>query len=415
MTLPTMTRAALFHNVQLRGYRYVLALTAIAIWLVAGSTQAPAAEPWPTRPVTVLCPFAAGTSTDTLMRLVNASLSQRFGQNFIVENRPGATGNIAAGVVARAEPDGYTLFIGTGGPIVNNKFMYKNLDFDPDRAFAPIALLASSPLIIVGSPQLPVKTLSELVAYGKAHRGPLNAGTVGVGSQAHITVELLNKAAGIAIGHVPYRITSQALPMGRRATCSFRSNTFRPSCRTCSRECSPALPSPAPSAWPSCRMCRPSPSKAIPVSKPTAGPRFRTSRDAGRHRRQDQPRRERYFGSDTGKDQLAKISMTPLGGTPDSSPIISPPRMPSGDRSSATPTSSCNIRFSTMMTERLPRNSCDTHLHIFGDAGAYRPPATRSMRRRRIAPLPQRRCCSTPWASSARSSCSRRFTAPITG
>src|SRR5580700_8463576 len=205
-----MTLAVLFRGVWLRGHWCLSALPAIAIWLVAA--PAPAAEPWPTRPVTVLCPFAAGTSTDTLMRLVNASLSQRFGQNFIVENRPGATGNIAAGVVARAEPDGYTLLIGTVGPIVNNKFMYKNLDFNPDRAFAPIALLASSPLIIVGSPQLPVKTLKELIAYGKAQRGPLNAGTVGVGSQAHITVELLNKAAGISIGHVPYRITSQALP-----------------------------------------------------------------------------------------------------------------------------------------------------------------------------------------------------------
>ena len=114
--------------------------------------------------------------------------------------------------MARAAPDGYTLLIGTVGPIVNNKFMYKTLDFDPDHAFAPIVLLAYSPLIVVGSPKLPVKNLNELVAYGKAHRGPLNAGTVGVGSQAHIMVELFNKVAGIAIGHVPYRITSQALP-----------------------------------------------------------------------------------------------------------------------------------------------------------------------------------------------------------
>jgi tripartite-type tricarboxylate transporter receptor subunit TctC len=194
------------------GFSYVLTLATALLWLVAAPAQAPAAETWPTRPVTVLCPFAAGTSTDTLMRLINASLSQRFGQNFIVEDRPGATGNIAAGTVARAEPDGYTLLIGTVGPIVNNKFMYKNLEFNPDRAFAPIALLAYSPLIIVGSPKLPAKNLSELVAYAKANGGRLDAGTVGVGSQAHITVELLNKVAGISIGHVPYRITSQALP-----------------------------------------------------------------------------------------------------------------------------------------------------------------------------------------------------------
>src|SRR3984885_11894018 len=167
-----MRIAILHHRPWLRRGPPPPALLAIAIWLVAAPTRAPAAEPWPTRPVTVVCPFAAGTSTATLMRLINASLSQRFHQNFIVENRTGATGNIAAGVVARAEPDGYTLFIGTVGPIVNNKFMYKNLDFDPDHAFAPIALLASSPLIIVGSPQLPVKNLNELVAYAEPNRGP---------------------------------------------------------------------------------------------------------------------------------------------------------------------------------------------------------------------------------------------------
>jgi tripartite-type tricarboxylate transporter receptor subunit TctC len=186
------------------------ALGAAALWPLAAPVRA--AEAWPARPVTVLCPFAAGTSTDTLMRLVTASLSARFGQNFIVENRPGANGNIAAGAVARAAPDGYTLLIATVGPIVNNKFMYKNLDFDPDRAFAPIALLAYSPLIIVASPKLPVTNLTELFAYAKEHRGPLNAGTVGVGSQANITIQLINKLAGISIGHVPYRITSQALP-----------------------------------------------------------------------------------------------------------------------------------------------------------------------------------------------------------
>ena len=146
------------------------------------------------------------------MRLVAASLSDGFGQNFIVENRPGANGNIAAGSAAKANPDGYTLLIATVGPIVNNKFLYKDLDFDPDRAFAPIALLAYSPMIVVGSPKLPVTNLNELIAYAKGHPGQLNAGTVGVGSQAHIWLQLFNKMAGIAIGHVPYRITSQSLP-----------------------------------------------------------------------------------------------------------------------------------------------------------------------------------------------------------
>lgn len=194
--------------------RLIGALGAAALTPLAAPLARPAraAEAWPVRPVTVLCPFAAGTSADTLMRMINASLGKKFGQNFIVEDRPGATGNIAAGAAARATPDGYTLLIGTVGPIVNNKFLYKHLDFNPDRAFAPVAALAYSPLIFVGSPKLPVKTLQELVAYAKAKHGPLNAGTVGVGSQAHITIQLLNKLAGISIGHVSYRISSQALP-----------------------------------------------------------------------------------------------------------------------------------------------------------------------------------------------------------
>jgi tripartite-type tricarboxylate transporter receptor subunit TctC len=188
------------------------AVSSFAAPAFANEALASEALAWPVRPVTVLCPFAAGTSADTLMRMINVSLGKKFGQNFIVEDRPGATGNIAAGAAARAVPDGYALLIGTVGPIVNNKFLYKHLDFNPDRAFAPVAALAYSPLIFVGSPKLPVTNLKELVTYAKAKHGQLNAGTVGVGSQAHITIQLLNKLAGISIGHVSYRISSQALP-----------------------------------------------------------------------------------------------------------------------------------------------------------------------------------------------------------
>ncbi len=149
-----------------RGRRQFLhALGSAAAWPLAAPARAD--DRWPSRPVTVVCPFAAGTSTDTLLRLVTASLSDGFGQNFIVENRPGANGNIAAGAVARSAPDGYTLLIATVGPIVNNKFMYKNLDFDPDRAFAPIVPLAYSPMIIIGSPKLPVTNLREVIAYAQ--------------------------------------------------------------------------------------------------------------------------------------------------------------------------------------------------------------------------------------------------------
>jgi tripartite-type tricarboxylate transporter receptor subunit TctC len=162
--------------------------------------------------VTVILPFPPGISTDLLARAVATSLGDKLGQQFVVENRPGANGNIGAGVAAKAAPDGYTLLVATLGPTVANKFMYKTMSFDSERAFAPIALLGDSPLIIVGSPKIPPKNLKELVAYAKTSPGKLNAGTVGHGSQAHITLELINKLGGISIVHVPYRIATQALP-----------------------------------------------------------------------------------------------------------------------------------------------------------------------------------------------------------
>jgi tripartite-type tricarboxylate transporter receptor subunit TctC len=174
--------------------------------------NAQAADPWPVRPVTVICPFPPGISTDILTRAVAGALGNALGQQFIVENRPGASGNLGGSAAAKAAPDGYTLFVGTLGPTVANKFMYKNIGYDPERAFAPITMLGSSPLIIVGSPKVPAANFKELIAYAKGNPGKLNAGTVGPGSQAHITLELINKLAGTSIVHVPYRIATQALP-----------------------------------------------------------------------------------------------------------------------------------------------------------------------------------------------------------
>lgn len=188
----------------------------IAGWIVTAciiaATPALAADPWPTRPVTVICPFPPGISTDILTRVVATALSNALGQQFVVENRPGASGNIGGATAAKAAPDGYTLFTGTLGPTVTNKFLYPNMGYDPDLAFAPIALLASSPLILVGSPKMPATNLKEMIVHAKKNPGKLNAGTVGPGSQAHITLELINKLAGTSIVHVPYRITTQALP-----------------------------------------------------------------------------------------------------------------------------------------------------------------------------------------------------------
>jgi tripartite-type tricarboxylate transporter receptor subunit TctC len=162
--------------------------------------------------VTIIVPFPPGISTDILARAVGAALSDKFGQPFVVENRPGASGNVGGLAAAKSAPDGYTLFLGTLGPTVTNKFVYKNIGYDPDRAFAPIIMMGASPLIIVGSPKLPAKNLAELIELAKKNPGKLNAGTVGVGSQAHIVLEMINKLAGTSIVHVPYRIATQALP-----------------------------------------------------------------------------------------------------------------------------------------------------------------------------------------------------------
>jgi tripartite-type tricarboxylate transporter receptor subunit TctC len=179
---------------------------------IAAAAPARAAEPWPMHPVTVICPFPAGISTDILTRVVASALNKATGQQFIVENRPGASGNIGGAIAAKAAPDGYTLFTGTLGPTVTNKFLYKNMGYDPDVAFAPIMLLASSPLIIVGSPKLPATNFKEMIVYAKKNPGKLNAGTVGPGSHAHITLAMINKLAGTSIVHVPYRMTTQGLP-----------------------------------------------------------------------------------------------------------------------------------------------------------------------------------------------------------
>jgi tripartite-type tricarboxylate transporter receptor subunit TctC len=123
----------------------------------------------------------------------------------VVDNRPGAGGNTGAAVVAKAAPDGYTILFGTPGPLANNKLMYQNLSFDPEQAFAPVVLIAKSPLIIAAKASLPVKDIRELAAYAKANPGKLNVGVPGNGTLGHITSVLVQKELGISMTDVPYR------------------------------------------------------------------------------------------------------------------------------------------------------------------------------------------------------------------
>jgi tripartite-type tricarboxylate transporter receptor subunit TctC len=166
------------------------------------------AQTWPSRPVTIILPFAPGGGTDLLARALAQDLGERFGQQFVVDNRAGAGGNVGAAAVAKAAPDGYTILFGTPGPLANNKLMYKNLPFDPEQAFTPIVLIAKSPLIIAAKVSLPVKDIKELAAYAKANPGKLNVGVPGNGTLGHITSVLLQRELGISMTDVPYRGTA---------------------------------------------------------------------------------------------------------------------------------------------------------------------------------------------------------------
>ncbi|MEP9375212.1 tripartite tricarboxylate transporter substrate binding protein [Aquabacter sp. CN5-332] len=187
-----------------------IALAIAATGLLAGPPVA-FAQAWPTRPVTMILPFAAGGGTDLLARALAQDLSERLGQQFVVDNRTGAGGNIGAAAVAKATPDGYTIMFGTPGPLANNKLIYKSLPFDPEQAFVPIVLIAKSPLIIAAKASLPVKDIKDLAAYAKANPGKLTVGVPGNGTLGHITALLLQKDLGITMTSVPYRGTAQVV------------------------------------------------------------------------------------------------------------------------------------------------------------------------------------------------------------
>jgi len=155
--------------------------------------------------VTVVVPFLAGTTGDIVARGLVEHLASVLGQPFIVDNRAGAGGNIGGAAVAKAAPDAYTLLLATTGPAANNKFMYKNMPYDPQRDFAPIVLMGKSPVIITAKNSLPATTLKELVEYAKANPGKITAGYPGNGTFGHVTGELLQQSAGMTFVPAQYR------------------------------------------------------------------------------------------------------------------------------------------------------------------------------------------------------------------
>jgi tripartite-type tricarboxylate transporter receptor subunit TctC len=169
-------------------------------------------QSYPNKPIKVIVPFPAGGPTDGMARIISERLGAVLGQSIVIENRGGgAGGSVGAKVVASAEPDGYTIMITPGGSLTNGPAVHKNIGYDPVKAFAPVALLITAPLILVVHPSLPVKTPAELIAYAKANPDKLIAGSQGAGTGPHLLIELLKLETGVRIVHVPYRGSAPAI------------------------------------------------------------------------------------------------------------------------------------------------------------------------------------------------------------
>jgi len=178
--------------------------------LVCGVGVARAAD-YPTRPITLVVAFTPGGASDVLARILGRKLEQILGQPFVIDNRPGAGGNVAAEAVAHAAPDGYTLFNGNNAILATNAALYKKINFDPQADFAPIGLIGSQANILVVNPALPAKSMGELIALAKANPGKLNFASSGHGLAAHLAGELFKAEAKIDIVHVPYKGAAPAL------------------------------------------------------------------------------------------------------------------------------------------------------------------------------------------------------------
>jgi tripartite-type tricarboxylate transporter receptor subunit TctC len=169
------------------------------------------AAEYPARPVNLIVAFTPGGPSDVLARILGRQLERILGQTFVVENRPGGAGNIAAEAAARAAPDGYTLLMGNNGLLATNQSLFKKLNFDAERDFAPISLIGSQPNILVVNPALGINTIGELIAYAKAHPGKLNYGHSGYGAAAHLSAELFKSEAKVDIVSVSYKGAAPAL------------------------------------------------------------------------------------------------------------------------------------------------------------------------------------------------------------
>ncbi len=184
----------------------------IALALLIFSTVPVAAQDsWPSRPVRIIVPSSPGGGTDLFARLLAQSLSENLKQQFIVDNRPGASGNIGAEAAAKAAPDGYTILVSSNPALAINPSLYKNLPYDPERDFAPISRGVTTPLVLVVHPSVPAKTLAEFVSIGKREPERIAYGSAGAGSTTYLGVRMIEEATGARFLHVPFKGLGQGV------------------------------------------------------------------------------------------------------------------------------------------------------------------------------------------------------------
>ncbi len=188
---------------------YTFASLAVAVAMTVSPAHA---QNWPTKPVTVIVPFAAGGNTDVAARIFTDRLSQRLGQPFIVENKSGAGGSIGISAMAKAQPDGYTMGIVTAGTLFILPHIYKDkLGYDGRKDIRPVAMVGTQPNLLIVHPSVPAKTVPEFIAYLKANPDKLSYGSSGIGTSQHLCMELIVQHTGAKIAHVPYRASNQII------------------------------------------------------------------------------------------------------------------------------------------------------------------------------------------------------------
>ena len=188
------------------------ALAVVAAFASLAFAGAAIAQPFPTKPIKMVVPYAPGGLPDTVARIVAQRLQESLGQPVVIENRPGGNGTVAATALATAPADGHTLLVTDGSMLTINPLLSNKLGYDPEKDFAPVSLIAQSPLFLAVNPNVAAKTLDEFVALAKAKPGALNYGSSGIGSSHHLTAEAMKAGYGIFITHIPYRGSANSVP-----------------------------------------------------------------------------------------------------------------------------------------------------------------------------------------------------------